>query len=83
MTTGYLSRALAKLLGRHVAVEVLPEEFRYQPPFGAASTAIMAEANGPEDCDKNHSPNDIAECIAVHWTTLPDCSVVAHRLDPA
>ena len=62
----YFSCALTELISRHVALEVPLEQLHYQQSFGPTPTAVAADVNRCEDPHKSRSPNDTAECVAIH-----------------
>jgi hypothetical protein len=79
MTICDFLRSLTKLTSRYVAVEVSLKEVHYQKPLGAAPMAEVDEVKRYEDPEKNRSPNDATECVAVHKSRFHLAGSVAIR----
>jgi hypothetical protein len=75
----YCARALTDLISRYVALKVPFEQVHYQQSLCAAPMAEMGQVKPNEDPEKNHSPNDATEGVAVHKSRSHLVGLVAIR----
>lgn len=79
MTTCYRACALTDLISRYVAFKVSFEQFHYQQSLSAAPMAEVGQVKPYENPEKNRSPNDATECVAVHKSRFHLAGLVAIR----